>query len=353
MSEEKPLPSVSIRDVARRARVAPSTVSAALSGGGGVSVASRDRIRRIAMEMNYRPRLAAQLLRARRTGYIGLVLDTWSQVDPNNSAMRDHSYAITAFLQACREQGIGQHIELLHPSGAETPNTSKLLNGGLVDGVIVRGENQSPLRRRLMEDSSAKWVSFDEPAPHCVLSAMDEGVEQGIQHLAALGHRRIALARGSLEHLTHRMIQEGFDAAVKRYGLTCRPEWIGEFPGDATQELVRKQAQWVGRLLEQPERPTAILCGGSSLASASIYAAHQRGLVVPRDLSLIAVSYTHIANKILPMPTLLEADVLGMMRDAVAMLATLCAEREVEQPVRRFVPKLVFAETTAACPQVG
>ena len=115
---------VSIKDVAARAKVAPSTVSAALSGNGRISDALRAKVSLIATEMNYRPKMAAQLLRANNTGYMGLLLcnnaDEADQEKANND-FQSASWYTTHFLTACQSEGLRSQIEFVMPN--DMPNS--------------------------------------------------------------------------------------------------------------------------------------------------------------------------------------------------------------------------------------
>jgi LacI family transcriptional regulator len=345
---------VSIKDVAARAQVAPSTVSAALSGNGRISDTLRDKVSKIAAEMNYRPRMAAQLLRANNTGYIGLLFVAEARDEQSNATTSSFGHAgwyTTHFLNVCQAEGLRSQIEFVLDDGRPNSGVSQLVHGGMLDGAIVVGMTNPncKLARQLRDENTIPWVTFDEPADHCVLSATDLGIEQAVQHLAALGHRKIAMTRGDKNCEIHAEIQRGFDLATSRFGIDCRPQWTAEFK-DAIGDNKLKQVQWLKALLQNPERPTAIICGGAITAGLVLHLATEMGIHVPRDLSLIAVGYSQLASVLYPKPVMIEMDFASMMRGALDNLRSRLAGRMVNDPTLRVLPCLTEGDTIALAP---
>lgn len=342
---------VRIKDVAKRAKVAPSTVSLALSGNGYVSDKMRQRIQRIADEMNYRPKMAARLLRAHNTGYMGLVVNSYKQdILRSGNTQTDYRHVgwqITSFLEACRAEGVRHQVEIIQPPSDEHKGISELIEGGMIDGAVISGmvDHDCPLGQYLDQYPNFSWVSFDEPAPQCVLSATDTGVEQAMQYLAALGHQRVAVTFGDRHCLMHNQVKQGFDRAVAHFGLQTCEHWVAEFPGTLTDQLRKTEAQWANKILTAQVRPTAILCGGMGTAAIVMHTAATLGISIPAQLSVIAVGFGVDAASHAPVPTVLERDHVSMMRAAMSMVRALQDGRTIEQPVQRFVPNLIHGQT--------
>jgi LacI family transcriptional regulator len=316
-----------------------------------VSQKLREKISRIAAEMNYQPRMAAQILRSNNTGYLGLILNRYQpDAQPENEHFHSGtSWLSNTFLEACAIEGVRHQLEFISKQSPQDTGVSRLIQGGMIDGAVVSGlvGKDSPLAQDLALRTAFPWVSIGEPAPYCVLSATDQGIEQAIQHLAALGHRRIAMTRGDLHCTTHRSAQDGFDRAIKRFDLMTHQSWIGEFAGLFSEKLQRKQIQWVTQLLKQRNRPTAIICGGLGTSAVVSHVAMSLGLQVPRDLSLIATGSRQSAIFQCPIPTVIEADYTAMMREALSMLRAQIEKRPVATPVKSFPPRLVQGHTVA------
>lgn len=343
--------SVRIKDVAKRAKVAPSTVSLALSGNGYVSDKMRERILRVANEMNYRPKMAARLLRARSTGYMGLVVNTYIadalRSGDTKSDYRQVGWQITSFLEACRTEGLRHQIEVIQAPSDEHKGTSELIEGGMIDGAVISGmvESDCPLGALLKDKPQFPWVSFDEPADHCVLSATEQGVEQSMQYMAALGHQRVAVTFGDVNCLQHAQVKQGFETAVDHFGLITKSHWVAQFQGSLTPSLRKDETQWVEKILSEKDRPTAIFCGGMGTAAIVMYTAVTMGIRIPTDLSVIAMGFGVDATSHAPIPTILERDHVSMMASAISMVRARLQGRTVEQPVQRFIPNLIHGQT--------
>jgi Transcriptional regulators len=337
---------VTIRDVALRAGVTLTTVSSALSGRGRISEETRDRIRKIADELGYQPKLAAQMMRARSTGHIGLVLPVRETLQISESG---HAGPIlTNFIKLCEQRDLAYHIEHWDISGRGAFKPPRQLASGLSDGVIIGGYIGERLSEWL-DTREIPWVSLGEPAKHCVLSADDEGLYQAAQRLAALGHRRIAYAGGPRKYLTHRLGVEGFLRAQKEFGLSASGgDWMAVFESIQRRELSAQAREWARRLLKKKERPTAVVCHDIVIARGVIYEAMLMGLSVPADLSVIGVGLAGDAEKAPPALSLVEVDFYSLVEQAMDMLLQLLDRQMPASASRRVSPNLVMRETVAA-----
>jgi len=340
---------VTLKDVAARAGVAVTTVSSALHRNGRVSEKQRQTIQALAREMGYEPKMAAQLLRSNSTGHIGLLLPGHLEGDISESG---HAGPIMSnFVRACENRDIPYHVEIVTAAGDFEP--PRQIVGGLVDGVLVGGYIDDRLNDWLAS-RGFPWVSVDEVADYCVLSADDEGMYQAVQRLAALGHRRFAYAGRPGTHSTHRLAMEGFHKAIGEFHLEFRPDMdLKMFVSKSRPALLQEATEWAQQLFAAPDRPTAILCHDMVLARGIIYQALRSGLDVPRDLSLVAVGMSADAEKSLPCLSALEVNFEGIVDQAMSLLVRkLRKEPAMQQPqLRRIVPELVMRQTVAPPPQ--
>jgi LacI family transcriptional regulator len=340
---------VTLKDVAARAGVAVTTVSSALHRNGRVSEKLRQTIQALAREMGYEPKMAAQLLRSNTTGHIGLLLPGHIEGDIGESG---HAGPILSnFVRACEQRAVPYHVELVNVKGGFEP--PRQIVGGLVDGVLVGGYVDERLNAWL-EARGCPWVSVDEMANYCVLSANDEGMYQAVQRLAALGHRRLAYVGRPGMHLSHRLALDGFKKAVADFQLDFRSEEdLMIFNETQRPMLLQKAAEWAGEILVRPDRPTAILCHDMVLARGIAYEALRRGVEVPRDLSLVAVGTAVDAEKAMPCLSTIEVNFENIVDQAVSLLVRkLRKEPAMEQPqTRRVAPRLVMRQTVAPPPQ--
>ncbi|MGH7214801.1 MAG: LacI family DNA-binding transcriptional regulator [Tepidisphaeraceae bacterium] len=346
--------SVSVTDIARRVGVAQSTVSAALHGRGRVGRECRDRILATAKALGYEPRVAAQLLRALRTGQLGVIV---AATDAPHAFLDEIPRLVVGhFVQACLQKDYRYMIDFHHHAKAAGHFTPpRLVTAKLVDGTILVGDVGEELRQWLHHRQTHPWVSIEEPADHCVLSAAESGVDEAVRMLAGLGHRVFAYAGGPERYSQHRLGYQGFRQAVRELGF--RGEVVA-FPGGLTAERAREVLAWARALMSRSiggdnPRPTAFVCHGESISRAVVHAATERGLSVPGDLSVTSYGSVGEATRRYPHLTTIENDYTEMTGIAMQMLWKQIAGEAVPTPCVWVKPRLVPGETTGPAPIPG
>lgn len=339
---------VTVVDVAKRAGVSHTAVSAAISGNGRISEARRRDILRIVKDMDYRPRIAAQLLRANKTGQLGLIGFTGAKESANESEF--FGPILFDFIKTCEDAEIRYYTEVMRlgynddPANFEPPHQ---LSGGLVDGVIVAGFGNKQIRQWLGE-SGKPWVCINEPSEYSVISADDRGISDAAKHLAALGHRKVAYIGGPNEYTTHRLGRMGFENAVKEFCLDVPDsQWIYTYKDDIEKRQFEKFIPWVEKIFSAPDRPSAVICHGAYLADALVYHVTTMGLRILKDLSVIAFGTAVDSEKSYPQLSSIEADFATMVSGATNMLRRLISGKCVENPHLRVLPKLIMRDTVA------
>ena len=126
-----------------------------------------------------------------------------------------------------------------------------------------------------------------------VRSAMD----QVTQHLADLGHSRVGLILGPRDHV-HPSVAEVRDTAIRSLAdqqMTVRDEWVlhGRYAVDSGRAMC-------SRLLEQAEKPTAVICGDDFLAVGAIQAAQAARVSIPAGLSVVGMNDMPVATMVSP-----------------------------------------------------
>lgn len=339
--------SVTVTDVAREAGVSQATVSAALHGRGRVSAARRDQIIEVAKRLGYEPRVAAQLLRAQKTGQLGVVVAARDSVSAFRHEVQRR--VVGHFVDECAARNIRYQIEFHHhamdESGVFEPPHQVVSK--LVDGTLLVGDVGEPLRQWLQERGDFPWVSIEEPARYCVLSATDHAVYQAVRALVDLGHRRFVYCGGPERYSQHRLGQEGMRRAAGDFGLRHEER---QFSGELDAARADASIAWAREILARPQRPTAFVCHGESLARAVVHAAAERGLKVPADLSVVSYGSALEAATRYPRLTTIENDYAAVTKQAIAMLLARVGGRPVEKPVCWVSPRLVEGLTVGPAP---
>ncbi|RIQ14398.1 LacI family DNA-binding transcriptional regulator [Jiangella rhizosphaerae] len=257
-------------DIARAAGTSQATVSRALNGGR-VAAATRERILAISRELGYTPNAAARSMVTSRTGLVGVVVS-----DLTNPFYPEFLEEIAACLGARR-----QHMLLQNAAGGDEDAVELLLQQR-VDGIVFTAAVEGSaavaglVARRFpvvlanrVVDAGCDTVEGDHPA----------GAAAVVDHLAGLGHRRIAVLAGLPGASTSARRLAGIRDRLAERGL---PEARVVETGFDYDRAVRAATE----LLTGPHPPTAIVGLNDQVAFAALNAAAALGVPVPARLSV-------------------------------------------------------------------
>lgn len=335
-----------IADVARLAGVSPSAVSFALNGRPGLAEATKSRILAAAAELGWRPSRPAQALSRGRAGAVGLVLsrDTGAiGADPFFPAF------IAGVESVLSPRGDSLVLHVTNPED-EAAAYHRLAADRRVDGVLLTDMRVDDPRPELVTGLGLPAVVVGDPACAgglCAVSLDDRpAFAAAVERLVQLGHRRIAHVAGPQEFWHSRRRQESWEQAVRAAGLTPGPVLPGGFTAEggaaATRELMRPGAA---------ERPTAIVYANDLSATAGLAVAHQLGLSVPEELSVVGYDDTPLAAYTHPPLASARADALGWGAAAAGALDAVIAQGradDVELAPAKLQPRASMGPAPAA-----
>ncbi|MFF2061076.1 LacI family DNA-binding transcriptional regulator [Streptomyces sp. NPDC058200] len=333
-----------LSDIAGQASVSEATVSRVLNGRPGVADTTRQRVLAaldtLGQERPGRPR-------QRTEGLIGLVTpELTNPVFPAfaqavEQVLAGHGYTPVLctqlpggatedeLVEQLVERGVGGIVFLsgLHADTSADPARYAALAARGVPYVLINGYN---------ERVSAPFVSADDHA----------AVRMAVSHLAELGHRRIGLAIGPQRYVPSRRKREGFlDAAVGLLGLAWSE---AEELVCSTLFSVEGGQVAAGTLLGRG--CTGVVCGSDLMALGVVRAARERGLDVPRDLSVVGYDDSQLIAFTDPPLTTVRQPVRAMAAAAVGALLEEIAGSPVQRTEYVFQPELVVRGSTAGSP---
>ena len=342
---------VTLKDIAAQAGVSHTAVSAALHGTGRISDEKRQHILSVAKQMSYQPRLAAQMLRSRRTGHLGLIICGEDSNDFMDSGF--FGPIVSSFIQACEERDVRYHIEFskenLHSGDGFVPPAN--FAGGMVDGALVAGYYHQEFAHWLDHENQRPWIGIGETARYYTKNDSRQGIYQVVQHLVALGHQRIAFLHGDVSFNSNEEGLIGFEQACKDFRVDIQPSWVQFIQVLPRREGVEKTAAWARKFLTQPTRPTAVICQGMGIARAVVSVAQQLQLQVPRQLSVLGSGTQAEAERSYPCMAHMQPDYPKIVHQALFMLEQRLAGREFLHPCSLIPANLVWNDTVAP-PQV-
>lgn len=323
-----------IHDVAAAAGVSVATVSKAVNGRYGISVATVERVLEVVERLGYESSLVASSMRSRNTGVIGVLVADFEPFSAEimkgvGKALHDSRYDLLAY-SGSRQQS---------SEGWERRSLSRL-SGTLIDGVIM----VTPTVVNVSAD--VPIVAVDPHTGRADLPTVESdsftGARQATSYLIELGHRRIGFVAGRPDLRSSILRDAGYRRALSEAGIAFDASLVGL--GRYQQDTGREAAV---RLLSRADRPTAIFAANDLSAIAVIDVAADLGLDVPGDLSVIGFDDVPEASTHNPPLTTVQQPMQSLGAAAADLLVALMKGESPSPTHIRLPTRLVVRATTA------
>jgi DNA-binding LacI/PurR family transcriptional regulator len=332
-----------LADIAEQADVSEATVSRVLNGKPGVAESTRQAVLTALDLLGYdRP----SRLRRKSAGLVGLVMpELTNPIFPAfaqiiETALARHGYTPVLctqtpggvheddYVQMLLDRGVAGiiYVSGLHADSSTDPQRYVKLRERGLPIVLVNG---------FLEGIDAPFISNDDVA----------SMELALTHLVHLGHTRIGLAVGPDRFVPVIRKIAGFrNSMATLLGREDVEDLI-----ERTMFTVEGGAAAANRLLDKGA--TAIVCGSDLMALGAIRAARQRGLDVPKDLSVVGYDDSTLIAFTDPPLTTVRQSVQAMGEAAVRALLDEIAGEPAPRAEYVFRPELVVRGSTGACPK--
>ena len=302
---------LTIRDVAARAGVSIATVSRVMNQSGAATPATATRVREAISELGFRPSQVGRSLKTAKSRTIGVLVPSLA-----NPVFAE---SIAGIEQAAQRAGYSVLLATSHYDRERERAAIETLRAHWVDGLIltVAAADDSP-SLDLLDAAGAPYVLiYNQPRRLDRATVTVDNVaaaREAVASLIALGHRRIAMLAG-LRVASDRAIlrQEGFEAAMRAAGLPPGPTFEVDFESLNVERAVEA-------LFSAEESPTALFCGTDLIAIAAMKALSERGLGVPKDVSVIGFDGVAVGAMLQVPLTTVEMPVQEMGERAVEQL---------------------------------
>jgi len=336
-----------IKDVASRAGVSTATVSYVLNGTGTVTAETRRRVMEAVAELEYQPNHAARSMRT-RSRTIGLVLQSLADrlADPALAELA------AGLAQAAAARG---YYLLLASAGAEEELAlgTQLARSGRIDGLVLLDMRADDERARALCAAGVPVVYAGPPlpdvaCPHVMLDVAG-GARAAVQHLLALGHRRVALIALPSDMADSEPFYQGYVAALEAAGVEPDPALTVE--AGATQD---DGFAAMSELLVMPVSPTAVLAASDALAFGAMHALRDAGRDVGREVALVGCGDVPLAAHTHPPLTTLRVPRQALGRELahrlIAQIEGAAALPAATLPLQLIVRRSTSHNLSAAMP---
>jgi DNA-binding LacI/PurR family transcriptional regulator len=272
-----------LTDVAARAGVSKSLVSLVMRDEPGAGADTRRRVLEAASALGYQPDSRARLLRSGRSRLLGVVFGIQHAF---------HTDLVTELYRAAREIGYELTLSAVTPFRDELEAITGLLQDRCEALIVLGPESPAASLGRLAARLPVVVVArpVRDPAVGVVRSADAAGARLAVDHLAGLGHRRIAhIDGGRAPGAADR--RRGYRDGMHRHGLGA---FVQIIPGGLTEEDGAAAARTL--LGGRRDRPTAVTVFNDRCATGVLDVLSRSGVAVPDDLSVVGYDDSHLAR---------------------------------------------------------
>lgn len=320
---------VSMKDIAAACGVSVATVSKALNDHSDIGIETKQHIKEVAKNMGYSPNSLARALKTNRTYNIGVLF-----VDEAQSGLT-HDYfsqVLDSFKRTVEEKGYD--ITFINNKGRSHLSYLEHCRYRGFDGVMIACVDFYDPQVIELVRSNLPLVTIDHVFNNRISVMSDNvgGMQQLVEYVYAMGHRKVAYIHGADSAVTRERLASFYHTA-ERLGLDVPDEYIKEAPyrdsvgtGERTKELLA---------LKNP--PTCILYPDDFACLGGLNAIAEMGLRVPEDISVVGYDGIRISRHLSPKLTTLKQDTKSIGGKAGEKLISL-----IEHPKSTIIEQIVI-----------
>lgn len=331
--------SVTIRDVAKAAKVSTATVSHVLNETRFVSQKTKAMVQEAVAATGYRPNIVARRLKGGESGILGMLVP--------NSSNPFFAETIKAFEAYCAGQGYSVLLVNCDRGDAQQKESVRTLSAHGVDGIAVLLTNpQTEYIRFIMKESSAPVLSLDIKLSQNWLVVKDnstKGGEMAARHVWDSGRRNIAILAGPEDHQRMQERMSGVQSFLNSKGASIPREHIIygllNFEGGATA------ARQLFESATQSNHPDALISFNDAMAIGALKTIHNLGLKVPQDVSVIGYDNIALGKYTIPGLTTISQDGSRLGRRAAEALIRRIQNNNTSESEIIIEPKLIVRES--------
>ncbi|SFK16417.1 transcriptional regulator, LacI family [Halobacillus dabanensis] len=285
--------SVTIKDVAREANVAPSTVSRVISDSPRISEQTKCKVRKVMEELGYHLNYNARVLVSQSTQTIGIVTKVSSVHSFDNPFF---SELLRGISDACHEEDYSIYLTTGNTEEAIYNEVVKMVQGKRVDGVIVLYSREDDKVVPYLRECQFPFVMIGKPVSQTgetmfVDNDNIQASKEATEYLMNLGHQRIGFIGGDSHFEVARDRLEGFRQALTN-GNLVEDERLQK----NIQSGFADADQVVEELLREQEPPTGLVITDDYNALTVMRSLTAKGIKLPEDMSIIGFNNTMIAR---------------------------------------------------------
>lgn len=314
---------ITIYDVAREANVSMATVSRVVNGNPNVKPVTRKKVLEVIDRLGYRPNAVARGLASKKTTTVGVVIPDISNIFFAELARGIEDIATMYkynIILSNSDQNLEKELHLLNTMLGKQVDGIVFMSGNITkEHVEEFGKSPVPIVLAGSIEESEQIPSVNIDYEQAVYDSVNEFIEKG--------HKHIAFVIGPLQEPRniHKKLR-GYQRALANAGIDFNDSLVVE--GDYTYD---SGLEAFDKLLEAPNRPTAILVGSDEMALGVVHGAEDKGYKIPEDFEVITSDNTRLSLMVRPQLTTIVQPLYDIGAVAMRLLTKLMNKEEVEE----------------------
>lgn len=329
---------VTIKDVAKKAGVATSTVSRTLKDSSSISEITKNKVRKAMEELGYVPNVQAQTLALKASRNIGLILPP----SKDNSHQKQPFFMdiISEISQALNEL---QYTAALVSGKSEEEllnRVDRMYKQSLVDGFIVLYSLEGDMVVDYLWEQKIPFVMVGKPFNNSLaIRYVDNDniavAKTAVETLQKYGHQRIAFVCPNLQELVYRERYSGYKLGLEQAGLDCNLICCLEDPFSVEKFISKLTTKEI----------TAIVAGDDVVAIKLMPFLANNGLDVGNDLSLIGINNSIFATLFHPYLTTIDIHVNDLGKQSAKLIVEVLKDNALPATSYIISHEVVIRET--------
>ncbi|MBM7649503.1 DNA-binding LacI/PurR family transcriptional regulator [Bacillus ectoiniformans] len=333
---------VTIKDVAKQANVAPSTVSRVIADSPRISEKTKKKVRKVMEEMGYYLNHNARVLAQKSTQTIGVVMKNSTTASLHDPFFPEVLKGISA---SCHKEDFHISIPTGESDEAIFQDVVKMVQGKRVDGLIVTYSKKDDKVVPYLKKQGIPFVVIGKPIGKAneMISVNNDNVlaaREATEYLIGLGHTAIGFIGEQPQYEVSESRLNGYQEALRLNHISINPAFIQCLDKAAPMKEV------IDTLMEQTECPTGFVVTDDLTALNLLLCLREKNLRVPDDISIISFNNTMIAKLATPPLTSIDTQIYQLGYESAK-----CLIEEVKSvsKVKKSIIIPTFIEERASC----
>jgi DNA-binding LacI/PurR family transcriptional regulator len=335
---------VTIKDVAKKANVAPSTVSRVISNSPRISEKTKKRVREVMEQLGYHPNFQARSLAAKSTQAIGVIM-------PNSAY---HAFQNPFFPEVLRGISTNAHTNKygIYLSTGSTEDeiyeeVTSMVQGRRVDGIVLLYSRVNDKTMKFLQEADFPFTVVGRPDENeeRVTYVDNDNIfitKQITNYLIQLGHRNIAFVGGSLDFVVTIDRLNGFKLALSEAGIPFNDEYL------VNEELIKENGKKaITALMNLQSPPTGLVTQDDLIAYEIISHLEDMKIRVPSDVSIVSFNNLLLSEHSKPSITSVDIAIYQLGYEAAKCLIEIIRNPDL-LPRRITIPTKIIERKSCA-----